>query len=94
MAKAANPNISIHAPHTRSDTYVLNDGTQVLFQSTPLIRGATLSRFSITDSEEISIHAPHTRSDGTSSLGCKICDKISIHAPHTRSDALSREIFM
>ena len=58
------PQISIHAPHTRSDQIVmLLLHMQKKFQSTPLIRGATASQRAPTVISGISIHAPHTRSD-------------------------------
>ena len=57
--------ISIHAPHTRSDPLSLTDVIQgmIVFQSTLLIRGATLCTALEGASGFISIHAPHTRSD-------------------------------
>ena len=56
--------ISIHAPHTRSDfsiTALKMSSTR--FQSTLLIRGATLLYKVLIRKIQISIHAPHTRSD-------------------------------
>ena len=56
--------ISIHAPHARSDWY--KDDSQVVeygFQSTLLMRGATLSMCHTSSRSMISIHAPHARSD-------------------------------
>ena len=61
-----------------------------IFQSTPLIRGATCRvTLDATLYCGISIHAPHTRSDyiiGTD----HVFPFISIHAPHTRSDLVHR----
>ena len=57
-----------------------------VFQSTPLIRGATAKPDSAPASKKISIHAPHTRSDSQPHHGCRT-HQISIHAPHTRSDS-------
>ena len=56
-----------------------------LFQSTPLIRGATLQGCFLVKFLLISIHAPHTRSDPKVTKRRLRLD-ISIHAPHTRSD--------
>ena len=56
------------------------------FQSTLLIRGATLVFCCSPRTSNISIHAPHTRSDAVLSVGFLTCLGISIHAPHTRSD--------
>ena len=61
----ASPNISIHAPHARSDLrlkVLLN--INPAFQSTLLMRGATCQGRAACDFElAISIHAPHARSD-------------------------------
>ena len=56
--------ISIHAPHTRGDD-MLGVGPMgpELFQSTPLIRGATRCDLRLHVVVPISIHAPHTRGD-------------------------------
>ena len=57
--------ISIHAPHARSDRRIfeyLSFGFSS-FQSTLLMRGATLPLLSFDDLFNISIHAPHARSD-------------------------------
>ena len=60
-------NISIHAPHTRSDCKQKATSRQVqVFQSTLLIRGATRTGRSVPPNGRISIHAPHTRSDKVS----------------------------
>ena len=57
------------------------------FQSTLLMRGATVSRpMAVARVELISIHAPHARSDLEISVALRIDDTISIHAPHARSD--------
>ena len=78
--------ISIHAPHTRSDTLERNANRHAVeFQSTPLIRGATRCAFPWFPSL-ISIHAPHTRSDQGCFRPLVKSISISIHAPHTRSD--------
>ena len=62
--------ISIHAPHARSDRYRrCNKIWRKRFQSTLLMRGATETAVNTVDIDEISIHAPHARSDGrTASL--------------------------
>ena len=84
--RQATKEISIHAPHTRSDFHPLSfDSGYPSFQSTLLIRGATIMISASHGSQEISIHAPHTRSDKVSSLPLRRY-RISIHAPHTRSD--------
>ena len=56
--------ISIHAPHTRSDCRKTGwDRSFWIFQSTLLIRGATIFLATSSADDNISIHAPHTRSD-------------------------------
>ena len=84
--------ISIHAPHARSDLVppvILNKIIE--FQSTLLMRGATLPPCQSRCTESISIHAPHARSDAAAPAA--ECDpRISIHAPHARSDD-NRRIF-
>ena len=57
-----------------------------IFQSTPLIRGATIRRVEDVVVVVISIHAPHTRSDISIRHRLALAVHISIHAPHTRSD--------
>ena len=57
------------------------------FQSTLLMRGATLQRTETWRVRDISIHAPHARSDWRSDgPAADSCFRISIHAPHARSD--------
>ena len=57
-------NISIHAPHARSDDDAIDDGYRPCkFQSTLLMRGATLDNLALAVRDRISIHAPHARSD-------------------------------
>ena len=57
--------ISIHAPHARSDGKLqLESKDDMKFQSTLLMRGATIPVLDLfAKSGEISIHAPHARSD-------------------------------
>ncbi len=60
--------ISIHAPHTRGDLpSVTQLTTRLIFQSTPLIRGATAAEPTFFIFVSISIHAPHTRGDHNAS---------------------------
>ena len=78
--------ISIHAPHSRCDNLRKCKGKTGIFQSTHLIRGATLELVSdALAAVSISIHAPHSRCDRTA---CKARRRlsISIHAPHSRCD--------
>ena len=83
--------ISIHAPHTRSDTLaVISRSVSPIFQSTLLIRGATKAALAVLFRTLISIHAPHTRSDTFPLSWLRPITKISIHAPHTRSDIRHR----
>ena len=85
--------ISIHAPHARSDSsspvyWRLADR----FQSTLLMRGATLTPLPPCRQQQISIHAPHARSDMGPLSSQPVSSQISIHAPHARSDsAISRK---
>ena len=64
-------------------------GSNVSFQSTLLMRGATLQ---LLDAQAaplaISIHAPHARSDAGPEAVIPL-KNISIHAPHARSDGVS-----
>ena len=56
--------ISIHAPHARSDSVLLPVNSALrLFQSTLLMRGATIMMCYSGPRPSISIHAPHARSD-------------------------------
>ena len=56
--------ISIHAPHARSDHLSRRRRRpQMIFQSTLLMRGATMRHMSSRITGIISIHAPHARSD-------------------------------
>ena len=55
------------------------------FQSTLLMRGATIHRRRADNRVGISIHAPHARSDARQSRTGRR-GRISIHAPHARSD--------
>ena len=87
MAAAAACRISIHAPHTRSDMPSMSPRSIAEFQSTLLIRGATIDALEEPSKVVISIHAPHTRSDATTVQNNKSAT-ISIHAPHTRSDVI------
>ena len=77
--------ISIHAPHARSDYPPTGSSNRGKFQSTLLMRGATLIDEELIQLDQISIHAPHARSD---IHGRRADDGIgiSIHAPHARSD--------
>ena len=81
--------ISIHAPHARSDSPA---AVALLptspFQSTLLMRGATNSFLSAASFKTISIHAPHARSDWAQTRS-RPESGISIHAPHARSDLQS-----
>ena len=59
-------NISIHAPHARSDRHRrAKKRFPILFQSTLLMRGATVGDLNGVQVRQISIHAPHARSDGS-----------------------------
>ena len=86
IRKFERPDISIHAPHTRSDDNPHPSLIAAIFQSTPLIRGATCVAVGIFIGMKISIHAPHTRSDVSVTTQDSEVVEISIHAPHTRSD--------
>ncbi len=63
-AVSASVLISIHAPRERSDLAALNTSiTGWEFQSTLLVRGATMGDVYATYPADISIHAPRERSD-------------------------------
>ena len=55
------------------------------FQSTPLMRGETMSTVQTNSSALISIHSPHARGDD-GSAGTGTGRLISIHSPHARGD--------
>ena len=78
--------ISIHAPHTRSDSLIsMTKREASLFQSTLLIRGATCTANGIT----IASHFNPRSSYEERRLPLRAHEgngRISIHAPHTRSD--------
>ena len=59
-----------------------------LFQSTLLMRGATVDASVQITVYLISIHAPHARSDLMQCVCIGIRLVISIHAPHARSDGV------
>ena len=78
--------ISIHAPHARSDeAFQWGRRHLKVFQSTLLMRGATSISKRLDEAVSISIHAPHARSDGIDKDAVNTI-AISIHAPHARSD--------
>ena len=60
----------------------------ILFQSTPPMRGATFFYVFIVYYCNISIHAPHAGSDSDGLRYILQADEISIHAPHAGSDLL------
>ena len=60
----------------------------VIFQSTLLMKGATVLYFTDTLWEDISIHAPNERSDYVDLRTGEIKEFISIHAPNERSDRI------
>ena len=81
--------VSIHAPHARGDEQpLLHQRTRLMFQSTPLMRGAT---FCISTCcvmvYSVSIHAPHARGDYVYSFASSAYF-VSIHAPHARGDSM------
>ena len=78
--------ISIHAPHARGDVILVRISKSIReFQSTPLMRGATLGSRQAAVEDAISIHAPHARGDVHRDLRRRVLF-ISIHAPHARGD--------
>ncbi len=77
--------ISIHAPHTRSDDKSSGIGKFRISIHAPHTRSDFSKGQAAGADRRISIHAPHTRSDARCSR--RDCGtRISIHAPHTRSD--------
>ena len=58
---------------------------EMQFQSTPLMRGATVDRCRIVGVAGVSIHAPHARGD-LQSVYVFLLPRVSIHAPHARGD--------
>ena len=57
--------ISIHSPHARGDGHdIAADRSRNGFQSTPLMRGETMSLILDASVKNISIHSPHARGDG------------------------------
>ena len=85
--------ISIHAPHTRSDS--------IAYFTTPLSHAISIhaphTRSDVNTpmrkcAKDISIHAPHTRSDTRGIYDYYKNGGISIHAPHTRSDGRARAV--
>ena len=61
----------------------------VLFQSTPLMRGETMYQYQQTQAQDISIHSPHARGDKLQELKRDLLT-ISIHSPHARGDSVNR----
>ena len=63
---------------------------EILFQSTPPVRGATTrSRRGVQPPEDISIHAPRAGGDADTPSGL-FCAVISIHAPRAGGDCFPR----
>ena len=78
--------ISIHAPRERSDgANTSGNSFNKIFQSTLLVRGATIHASPEIHASPISIHAPRERSDNYIDK-CEKIKAISIHAPRERSD--------
>ena len=78
--------ISIHAPHARGDLAARQAVKErARFQSTPLMRGATVVIGTRDIVRTISIHAPHARGDVIGQIHVTPT-VISIHAPHARGD--------
>ena len=82
--------ISIHAPHTRSDIKLQQiPNKRQVFQSTLLIRGATL--FIMICAKSRPYFNPRSSYEERRFEFLRRLDEfISIHAPHTRSDKESR----
>ena len=79
--------ISIHAPHARSDNRILpyTQPDQSISIHAPHARSDAAGGIVAVAIDVISIHAPHARSD-ISRRPSRIRITISIHAPHARSD--------
>ena len=81
-------NISIHAPHARSDlksvfmAIILSISIHAPHARSDMILPREGGKFGI------SIHAPHARSDASIRAGQQHVIHISIHAPHARSDPI------
>ena len=68
--------------------FVLRMACAVQFQSTPLMRGATVLSGQLRRvSQVVSIHAPHARGDHMW-VTARWRESVSIHAPHARGDRL------
>ena len=81
------PEISIHAPHARSDVDDIHIGIGIVISiHAPHARSDLLLRSPVLFSLSISIHAPHARSDVWVNMIARLDLHISIHAPHARSD--------
>ena len=63
-----------------------DDALELLFQSTPLMRGETRVEPKNRVLTLISIHSPHARGDQLVALS-PCLGLISIHSPHARGDA-------
>ena len=61
---------------------------EAMFQSTPLMRGATAVCPSLRARQHVSIHAPHARGDAFGKRPSSV-EVVSIHAPHARGDCAS-----
>ena len=78
--------ISIHAPHARSDLAGSSaDAVSDISIHAPHAR-SDVNMFLRSSVDAISIHAPHARSDNTLVDMLDSIGYISIHAPHARSD--------
>ena len=82
--------ISIHAPHARSDADDVALRTRIEISiHAPHARSDSHALVS-TLVVGISIHAPHARSDALVLVDSALATFISIHAPHARSDPMQR----
>ena len=80
--------VSIHAPHARGDASVSALGVEpFVFQSTPLMRGATASHSSTLITSLRFNPRPSCEGRRQTLLHVQMRGRVSIHAPHARGDA-------
>ena len=77
--------VSIHAPNEGSDLSACFQNSNIAFQSTLPMKGATHRRSARNLFMSVSIHAPNEGSDPTP-LPVEPVSRVSIHAPNEGSD--------
>ena len=88
LAATEKPDVSIHAPHARGDRIVVSSLLPMMFQFTPLMRGAT--KVIVTGAANLCFNS-RPSCEGRPDYGrLDHVEEVSIHAPHARGDGRNR----